>query len=83
MSTTIRSTTGTAPISFDLIGPNQVLISLEDGSQQIYRLADLVAALGNTQPAPAAAWSSGYWHGTAHKGPLTDAIVEARNPYNT
>lgn len=77
---TVRSTTGTAPISFDVIGPNQVLIALENGSQQVYRLADLTAALGIIPPA--AAWSSGYWHGTAHKGPLTDAIVEARNPYN-
>ncbi|MBT8159313.1 MULTISPECIES: hypothetical protein [Arthrobacter] len=45
MSTVVRSTTGTAPIEFDLIGPNQVLIKLEDGSQQIYRLADLLGAL--------------------------------------
>ncbi|MEV5052991.1 hypothetical protein [Arthrobacter sp. LAR12-1-1.1] len=58
-----------------------MLIALEDGSQQVYRLADIVAALGIT--APAAAWSSGYWHGTSHTGPLTDAIVEAKNPHNT
>ena len=46
MATTVRSTTGTAPITFDLIGPDQVLIALEDGSQQVYRLAEIVAALG-------------------------------------
>jgi len=80
MSTTVRSTTGTAPISFDLIGPDQVLIALEDGSQQVYQLAALTAALGVVSPA--SAWSSGYWHGTSHTGPLTDAIVEAKNPYN-
>jgi len=76
---TVRSTTGTAPVNFDVIGPDQVLIALEDGSQQVYRLADIAAALGITTPA--AAWSSGYWHGTSHTGPLTDAIVEAKNPY--
>ena len=46
MATTVRSSTGTAPITFDLIGPDQVLIALEDGSQQVYRLADVIAALG-------------------------------------
>lgn len=81
MSTTVRSTTGTAPISFDLIGPNQVLIALEDGSQQVYRLADLLVAL--EIPSPAEIWSSGYWNGTSHSGPLTEAAVEARNPYRT
>ncbi|MCA4132959.1 hypothetical protein [Arthrobacter sp. M4] len=50
MATTVRSTTGTAPLTFEQIGPNQVLIQLEDGSQQIYRLSDLLAALG--VPAP-------------------------------
>ncbi|MCZ9884055.1 hypothetical protein [Arthrobacter sp. B2a2-09] len=29
----------------------------------------------------AAAWESGYWHGTSHKGPLNDAVVAAKNPY--
>lgn len=29
----------------------------------------------------AAAWNSGYWHGTCHDGPLNDAAVEAQNPY--
>jgi hypothetical protein len=79
MATTVRSTTGTAPLIFDVIGPDQVLIALEDGSQQVYRLAELTAALGIKSAA--AAWSSGYWHGTSHTGPLNEAIVEAKNPY--
>ncbi|MDI3194802.1 hypothetical protein QK290_10625 [Pseudarthrobacter sp. AL07] len=29
----------------------------------------------------AAAWESGYWHGTSHTGPLNDAAVAAKNPY--
>ncbi|MEO5313179.1 hypothetical protein PV772_03505 [Pseudarthrobacter sp. CC12] len=29
----------------------------------------------------AAAWASGYWHGTSHTGPLNDAVVAAKNPY--
>ncbi len=29
----------------------------------------------------AAAWESGYWHGTSHTGPLNDAAVRAKNPY--
>jgi hypothetical protein len=29
----------------------------------------------------AAAWESGYWHGTSHQGPLNDAAVAAKNPY--
>lgn len=29
----------------------------------------------------AAAWASGYWHGTSHEGPLNDAAVAAKNPY--
>lgn len=29
----------------------------------------------------AAAWESGYWHGTSHAGPLNDAAVAAKNPY--
>ncbi|NSX37813.1 hypothetical protein HTS88_15625 [Pseudarthrobacter oxydans] len=29
----------------------------------------------------AAAWASGYWHGTSHEGPLNDAVVAAKNPY--
>ena len=29
----------------------------------------------------AAAWESGYWHGTSHEGPLNDAAVNVKNPY--
>lgn len=29
----------------------------------------------------AAAWASGYWHGTSHTGPLNDAVVAQKNPY--
>lgn len=29
----------------------------------------------------AAAWESGYWHGTSHEGPLNDAVVAEKNPY--
>lgn len=29
----------------------------------------------------AAAWESGYWHGTSHHGPLNDAAVAAKNPH--
>lgn len=29
----------------------------------------------------AAAWESGYWHGTSHEGPLKDAAVAAKNPH--
>lgn len=29
----------------------------------------------------AAAWESGYWHGTSHTGPLNDAAVAAKNPH--
>lgn len=45
MGTTVRSTTGTAPIIFDVIGPNLVLIILEDQSQQIYYLREILDAL--------------------------------------
>lgn len=38
---TIRSTTGTAPITFDRISPELVQITLEDGSTQLYKAADL------------------------------------------
>lgn len=80
MSPTVRSSTGTAPIEFTRISAGQVLIALEDGSQQIYRLADLLTAL--EIPSPAEIWSSAYWHGTSHNGPLTEAAVKARNPYS-
>jgi hypothetical protein len=29
----------------------------------------------------AAAWDSGYWNGTSHRGPLNSAAVDAKNPY--
>ncbi len=29
----------------------------------------------------AEAWSSGYWNGTGHAGPLNDAAVRAKNPH--
>jgi len=45
MATTVRSTTGTAPIAFERISADLVLIILEDGSQQVYRIADILAAL--------------------------------------
>lgn len=41
MTTTIWSTTHTAPIVFDRISPALVQITLEDGSTQIYFAADL------------------------------------------
>jgi len=34
-----------------------------------------------TEADMAAAWESGYWHGTSHEGPLNDAAVAAKNPY--
>ncbi|YCH09502.1 hypothetical protein ACTAQJ_08010 [Arthrobacter sp. alpha11c] len=45
MATTVRSTTGTAPIVFDLVGPDLVLIVLEDGSQQLYKASEIIAAI--------------------------------------
>ena len=41
MSTTIRSTTGTQPITFDRVSPDKVQITTEDGASQEYWLADL------------------------------------------
>ena len=41
MSTTVWSTTHTAPITFDRISPTIIQITLEDGSTQIYHVADL------------------------------------------
>ncbi|WP_281275814.1 hypothetical protein [Arthrobacter echini] len=29
----------------------------------------------------AEAWSSGYWHGIDHDGPINDAAIDAKNPY--
>lgn len=40
------------------------------GAERVITKADL-----------AAAWESGYWHGTSHKGPLNGAAVDAQNPY--
>lgn len=34
-----------------------------------------------TRAEMAAAWESGYWHGTSHEGPLNEAAVAAKNPY--
>lgn len=34
-----------------------------------------------TEADMAAAWESGYWHGTSHTGPLSEAAVAAKNPY--
>lgn len=45
MATTVRSTTGTAPIVFDLVGPDLVMITLEDESTQIYRTSEILAAI--------------------------------------
>jgi len=42
---TITSTTNTAPIQFDRISPDLVQITLEDGSTQVYWVADLRQAL--------------------------------------
>jgi hypothetical protein len=41
VSTTIRSTTGTAPLTFDRISPELVQITDEQGATQIYYVADL------------------------------------------
>ncbi len=45
MTTTIRSTTGTAPLTFDRIAPGLVQITDELGATQIYRVEDLRKAL--------------------------------------
>lgn len=42
VTTTIRSTTGTQPITFDRISPELVMITTEDGASQIYYTADLI-----------------------------------------
>lgn len=34
-----------------------------------------------TEADMAAAWESGYWHGTSHEGPLNDAAVAEKNPH--
>lgn len=47
VTVTIRSTTGTQPISFDRISPEKVQITTENGATQEYWVADLRAALEN------------------------------------
>jgi len=47
MSTTIRSTTGTAPITFDRISPDKVQITTEDGASQEYWLAEVRTAVND------------------------------------
>ncbi len=46
---TVTSTTGTAPITFTPTEPGVVRIDLDDGSSQVYRVADLLAALGGAR----------------------------------
>ncbi len=41
MSTTVRSTTGTQPITFDRIAPDKIQITIWDGASQEYWAADL------------------------------------------
>jgi len=43
--TTIRSTTGTAPLTFTARRPGEVEILLEDGSAQVYDVGALRRAL--------------------------------------
>lgn len=45
MTTTIRSTTNTAPLTFDRISPDKVQVTDEQGATQIYLVADLRKAL--------------------------------------
>jgi hypothetical protein len=45
VSTTIRSTTGTAPLTFDRISPSLVQITDEMGATQIYFVTDVRKAL--------------------------------------
>lgn len=45
MSTTVRSTTGTAPITITRISPDKVFIQFENGAAQEYWVADLRKAL--------------------------------------
>lgn len=47
--TTVYSTTGTAPLRLvpSAGGREHVYIYLEDGSGQVYKVADLLAALGH------------------------------------
>jgi len=45
VATTIRSTTGTAPLTFDRISPALVQITNEQGATQIYFVTDVRRAL--------------------------------------
>jgi hypothetical protein len=45
MSTTVRSTTGTAPIIITRISPDKVFIQTEDGAAQEYWVNEIRAAL--------------------------------------
>lgn len=45
VTATVRSTTGTAPLTFDRISPELVMVTLEDESTQVYRVEDLRKAL--------------------------------------
>lgn len=47
MTTTIYSTTHTAPLTFDRISPGLVQITDEQGATQIYKVQDLLTALTN------------------------------------
>lgn len=47
VTTTIRSTTGTAPIRFDRISPEKIQITTEDGASQEYWAADLYKVCKN------------------------------------
>lgn len=49
MNATLRSTTGTAPIKISRCDSDTVAIELEDGSMQVYHLADLLAVVGQVQ----------------------------------
>lgn len=42
----VYSTTGTAPIVVTPYGPGLVSLDFEDGSGQVYRVSELLAALG-------------------------------------
>ena len=41
MSTTVKSTTGTQPITFDRIAPDKIQITIWDGATQEYWAADI------------------------------------------
>lgn len=41
MAITIRSTTGTQPLTFDRIAPDKIQVTVWDGSTQVYWAADI------------------------------------------